>query len=147
MHHCCDGRMHVQYTCLFCCVWIFISICECVCLSLGVCTCKLAYFLHLWVYACVVILPACLTACAPFNWRNWLAWPSITHTPRQLECWIIWAVSGPVSLWALLYIHRKHWGMEKRICIHSRRALAASTADKGPQNTGSTVLTLHQSAI
>lgn len=36
-------------------------------------------------------------------------WPDpASRTLRQLECWIIWAVSGPVSLWALLYILCKH---------------------------------------
>lgn len=129
MHHCwvrlsvCTGACMYSTCASFavCEMWIFMRVRVCVCarVSLGVCLCayassihSLLFALHLCMYACVVLLPVCLSACAPFNWRNSLADPA-SHTSRQLECWIIWAISGHVSLWALLYIHCRH-GRKKR---------------------------------
>lgn len=115
----------------------------------------LFFFLSASLYVCVVLLPVCLSACAPFNWRSLLNDPA-SHTQRQLERWIIWAVSGPVSLWALLYIHcgRTREGKKKRekkrICINSRRAPAACTADKAQSRlytSWRSGTTLHHSAI
>lgn len=112
------------------------SLWECVCVYTASSIPSLLSAWSLCMYACVVLLPVCLSACAPFNWRSSLADPA-SHTPRQLERWIIWAVSGPVSLWALLYITLRAWKKGKRICINSRRAPAACTADKAqaPHNT------------
>lgn len=132
------------------CVYVYIQMCLYPCLSecFGVYmwVLSLAYFL-ICMYACVVSLPVCLSACACFNWRSLLADP-VSHTQRQLERWIIWAISGPVSLWALLYIHCRHRRKERGFAstafvpwlhiLQTKHSLA---------HTASSGSTLHHSAI
>lgn len=113
---CVQAHARTVHVPLLVCAWDvnFMSVCVCTHVSLGVCLCvyassvpSLLSALLLCMYACVALLPVCLSACAPLNWRSSLADPA-SYTLRQLEHWIIWAVSGPVSLWALLYVHCQH---------------------------------------
>lgn len=126
------------------CEYSYACVCVCTRVSLGVCLRLYASFiprlsaLRLCMHACVVLFPVCLSACAPFNWRSSLAAPA-SHAPRQLERWIIWAVSGPVSLWALLYVHcecgRKERGFASTAVVPWLHALQTKQHSPPPHPT------------
>lgn len=82
-------RMHVHVPLLVCgrCEYSYSTVCVCVypCLFGSVYASfipSLLSALRLCMCACVILLPVCLAACAPFNWRSSLADPA-SHTPRQ----------------------------------------------------------------